>query len=161
MKPAKKPVRHQGFTMIELVVVAGLVALLGMLFVRGMNMTANSVDIQERMDMMARIRNTSYLMSKELSYSAGFLYPPLSATGFSSHMIFRNALNEIVGFFLSPEGLMFFNYTQNVNRLIFPEVASFQCRLVNQNLVEYTLRVKKKNADFTLWNQLSTFNTLP
>lgn len=162
MKYFKKPAFFpKGFTIIEFVVVVALMTIMIGLFIRGVRVVKQVLGVEERLDLSNRIRNASYYMSKELSFSTEFLFPPKSESVFRDHLIFRNNVNEVIGVFLSKEGLMTYNYNQDKAKCIFREAAKFECRLVDQDLIEYRLKVTRNQYEFTLWNQLSTMNTIP
>lgn len=153
--------RRTGFTLVEVLVAAGLLALLLAFCTRGIQYAARSLGLQERLEWATRLRNASYVLSRDLSLASEVIHPAGVTQEFSPHLIFKNQRNEIVGIFLSPDGLMHYNYNTDQARNLFPFAASFSCRLSQDNLLEFVLTVRKDKVEFSVRNQLSMYETLP
>lgn len=152
---------REGYSLVEIIMVALLLAVVVAFATRGIQYVSKTLSMQERLEWATRLRNASYLLSKDLSLASEILSPAVPSQDFQSSLVFKNQRNEVVGIFLSPEGLVQFNYNTDMARTIFPFAASFSCRLAQENLLEFTLVVKKEKIDFSVRNQLSMYQTLP
>ena len=152
---------RRGLTMVELVVVVGLLALIATFFAVGVQWVRRGVDTSEKGMLLARFKNASVLLSRELSCAAAFLYPNKITQESHPLLVFKNSSNEVVAVFLSPTGLVMYNYNQDKVKPLFPLTTSFQARLIQDNLVEYEVQFQKDQMHFSFRNRLTPLNSLP
>lgn len=153
--------RKRGFTLVELVFGTILLSSLLSVFVLAVRWGKNSLDQTDKAVLLTRFRNASYLISRDLSCATDFMFPnKIESTG-ANLLVFKNLDNEIMGMYLGNDGLMLYNHTKDVEKLLFPYVEKFQARLVQDNLVEYKIDFKKDKLAFSVRNWLTPYNSLP
>ncbi len=154
--------RKKGFSLIELLVAIVILSFLAGFFQMLMRWNKKTMETLEKTDMIARLRNSSLIISRFLSFSTEFLYPGKITTAFSNQIIFRDVNNNIGAIFLNKnKELSYYNYSTGESRDITPFTVSFKSRLVKQNLMEYKVEIQKDEYKFFVSNQQSTCNTLP
>ena len=142
-------------------VVIGLFVLVSTFFLRGLQWVRHGTSANEKGMLLARFKNASILLSRELSCAAAFLYPNKISQDPHPVLVFKNSGNEVVAVFLSPSGLVMYNYNTDTVKPLFPLTTSFQARLIQENLVEYEVVFQKDQAKFSFRNRLTPLNSLP
>ncbi len=150
-----------GFTLVELIVVIGLFVLISTFFLRGLQWVRHGASTNEKGMLLARFKNASVLLGRELSCAAAFLYPNRVTQESHPILVFKNAGNEVVAVFLAPSGLVMYNYNTDVVKPLFPLTTAFHARLIQENLIEYEVMFQKDQAKFSFRNRLTPLNSLP
>jgi prepilin-type N-terminal cleavage/methylation domain-containing protein len=154
--------RGSGFSLVELIVAIGILVVLSTFFVMAMRWNRNALDNVAKTDLTAKLRNTSLILSRMLTFSTEILFPAGVSTDYVNQIIFRNSENEVMAIYVSEENqLCLYNYSTREGREITPCTISLKARIAQENLLEVIIRIKKDKFEFAITNRFSTCNTLP
>lgn len=130
-------------------------------FAVGIQWVRQGSNASEKAALLARFKNASVLLSRELSCAAKFLYPNMISQTGQPLLVFQNYNNEVVAVFLSPTGLVMYNYNKDEAQPLFPLATAFKARLVQHHLIEYEIEFQNKQLQFSFRNRLTPLNSLP
>lgn len=154
--------RTSGFSLVELMVAFGILLVLSSFFVVAMRWNRGALDNVAKTDLTARLRNTSLILSRMLTFSTEILFPSGVSSDYVNQIVFRNSENEIVALFVNEENqLCLYNYNTREGKEITPCTISLKVRIPQENLLEVIIRIKKDKFNFAITNRFSTCNTLP
>ncbi|MBF0545752.1 MAG: type II secretion system protein [Candidatus Riflebacteria bacterium] len=157
----KSSIKQKGITLVELIVVFGVLMVVCLLFVQAIRWVKDSSRSSEKARILAKFKNASFILSRELSCASEFLYPNKIGGVPSNVLIFKNFDNEISLLYLGKDGLNLFNYQKNEVKNLFTEAVSLKTTLIQDNYIEYEVELRGKDNQFVLKNKLTTLNSLP
>lgn len=164
MKHTKK-----GFTLLELLLVLGFMALLMAFFYPVFSNTRKANETMARLDVYHDIRRIDQVIYEELKLSTGILYPPApknEARGDEyNQVIFRNHINHIFMLYLNKKDeLILFNYDNvkdahlSLGKTIGRNVKNFTVRRYGSSMLEYKLTFEINNKPFIISNKVTMLN---
>lgn len=145
----RRKLGERGFTFVEIIVFLVIfVMLIGM--VTGVfTWMRHSDTSMKRLDLLHQLRNSSFHISEQLSYSTGIIFPPEQdpSSGQDAHqVVFKNAANEILVLYLNESGrLIMLNWTTKAVRVLTGDTIEFNARRPSRDYLEYSVKIKEKS----------------
>ncbi len=134
----------KGFTIVELVVSAGLAAILVGFIASGVQWLRNGISVMHFMEMDSQILLLPRILHRDLNQAKEILFPGYrpeeSKINSASQLVFVDRTGDVSAIFLKPDGrLVQYSHTRRQFRDIFVGVVSFRAWRSGPNTVHYEI----------------------
>jgi hypothetical protein len=156
---------RKGFTLAEMSVSIGLFMIVAGFLLISLGWIRHNMSILQKAALNSTLKYVHNIMNNEILLSTEIIVPPVSAAGstvYTSHILYRNERNELVGVFRDPHGyLVMYNHSLDQFRDLMPLTRDFRVCRHSRNLLEYEFAVQQEEYGYSYRNALRLANVLP